>query len=113
MRLWPTMCPACSGTSKQTAQTFSATVWEAAYLFQVAIRHPEQVRRLIILSGTYANDGWWPDVKASFSTITADMFKGSPIQTQYESFGNDPEKFPDFVKKVISINTKPYKRTSV
>lgn len=76
--------------------------------FQVAIRHPEQVRRLIILSGTYANDGWWPDVEASFSSITADMFKGSPIQTQYESFGNDPAKFPDFVKKVMSIDTKPY-----
>jgi pimeloyl-ACP methyl ester carboxylesterase len=76
--------------------------------FQVAVRHPEQVRRLVVLSGTYAHDGWWPDVEASFATMNADMFKETPIQTQYEEAGNDPAHFPEFVKKVISIDLKPY-----
>lgn len=76
--------------------------------FQVAVRHPEQVRRLVVLSGTYAHDGWWPDVEASFATFTADMFEGTPIQKQYESLGNDPDHFPEFVKKVISIDLESY-----
>ena len=76
--------------------------------YQFAIRHPKQLRRLVILSGTYAHDGWWPDVEAMYATITADMFKGSPIQKQYDSLGNDPAHFADFVKKVISIDLKPY-----
>jgi len=76
--------------------------------FQVAVRHPEQVRRLVVLSGTYAHDGWWPEVAASFATFTADPFEGTPIQTQYDSFGNDPAHFPEFVKKVIGIDLKPY-----
>lgn len=76
--------------------------------FQVAVRHPEQVRRLVVLSGTYKHDGWWPDVEASFGTMTADMFKGSPIEKQYESLGNDPKHFPEYVKKVLSIDLKPY-----
>ena len=76
--------------------------------FQFAVRHPEQVRRLVVLSGTYAHDGWWPEVEALFATINADMFKGSPIQKQYDSLGNDPAHFPEFVKKVISIDLKPY-----
>lgn len=76
--------------------------------FQMAVRHPEQVRRLVVLSGTYAHDGWWPDVEAMYATINADMFKGSPIQTQYDSLGNDPAHFPEFVKKVMSIDLKPY-----
>jgi pimeloyl-ACP methyl ester carboxylesterase len=76
--------------------------------FQVAVRHPEQVRRLVVVSGVYAHDGWWPDVEAVFATFTAEMFKGTPIQEQYESFGNDPARFPDFVKKVISMDLKPY-----
>jgi pimeloyl-ACP methyl ester carboxylesterase len=76
--------------------------------FQFAVRHPEQVRRLVVLSGTYTHDGWWPDVEAMFATFTADMFKGSPIQKQYDSLGNDPAHFPEFVKKVISIDLKPY-----
>lgn len=76
--------------------------------FQVAVRHSQQVRRLVVLSGTYAHDGWWPDVEASFATFTPDMFKGTPIQKQYDSLGNDPAKFPEYVKKVISIDLKPY-----
>lgn len=76
--------------------------------FQFAVRHPEQLRRLVVLSGTYTHDGWWPEVEAMYSTFTADMFKGSPIQKQYDSLGNDPARFPDYVKKVISIDLKPY-----
>lgn len=76
--------------------------------FQVAVRHPEQVSRLVVLSGTYTHDGWWPDVEALYATFTADMFKGTSIQKHYDSLGNDPEHFPEFVKKVISIDLKPY-----
>lgn len=76
--------------------------------FQMAVRHPEQVRRLIILSGAYANDGWWPEVEASFANMTAEMFEGTPIQEQYDSLGNDPAHFDEFVEKVMSIDLKPY-----
>lgn len=76
--------------------------------FQVAVRHPEQVRRLVVLSGAYRHDGWWPETEASFATFTADMFRGTPIQKQYIDFGNDPNHFPEFVKKVVSIDLKPY-----
>ena len=34
--------------------------------FQVAVRHPENVRRLVVLSGAYKHDGWWPEVEASW-----------------------------------------------
>jgi pimeloyl-ACP methyl ester carboxylesterase len=75
-----------------------------AVAFQVAVRHPEQVRKLVVLSGVYAHDGWWPDVEASFATMNADMFKGSIIEKQYDSLGNDPAQFPAYIKKVISID---------
>lgn len=76
--------------------------------FQVAIRHPEQVRRLVVLSGVYAHDGWWPDAEASFAKMSADMFKGSPIEKQYVSLGNDRAHFPNFVTKVIGVDLTPY-----
>ena len=76
--------------------------------FQVAMRHPEQVRRLVVLSGTYKHDGWWPEVEAMYAGFNADMFKGTIIEKQYDSLGNDPGHFPEFVKKVISIDLKPY-----
>lgn len=76
--------------------------------FQFAVRHPEQLRRLVVLSGAYSHDGWWPEVEASFATFTPEMFKGTPVQTEYEKYGNDPARFPEFIKKVISIDLKPY-----
>ena len=76
--------------------------------FQLAVRHPERVRRLVVLSGTYAHDGWWPEAETSFAMATADQFIGTPIQAQYDSLGNDPGHFPAFVKKVINIDLKPY-----
>jgi len=80
----------------------------AGVAFQVAVRHPAHVRRLVILSGAYAHDGWWPDTEATFATVTAEMFKGTPVQKQYDSLGNDPAHFPEFVKKVVSIDLKPF-----
>ena len=76
--------------------------------FQFAIRHPEQVRRLVVLSGTYRHDGWWPEVEAMWPTFTADMFKGSPIEKQYDSLGNDPAHFPIFVKKLMQADINKY-----
>jgi len=76
--------------------------------FQFAIRHPEQLRKLIILSGTYAHDGWWPEAEASFASVNADMFKDSPIKKQYDSLSKDPAHFPEFVKKLMSADLQPY-----
>ena len=76
--------------------------------FQFAVRHPEQLRRLVVLSGTYTHDGWWPEVEAMWPGINADMFKGTPVQKQYDSFGHDPAKFSEFVKKVMSPDIKKY-----
>ncbi|ATL49887.1 alpha/beta hydrolase [Chitinophaga caeni] len=80
----------------------------AGIAFQFAIRHPEQLRRLIVLSGTYSHDGWWPDVEESFKHMNAEMFKGSPIEQQYDSLGNDPAQFENYIKKIISADTKSY-----
>ena len=80
----------------------------AGVAFQFAVRHPEQVRRLVVLSGTYTHDGWWPEAEALWPSINAEMFQGSPIQKQYDSLGNDPAQFPAFVKKVISIDIEKY-----
>lgn len=76
--------------------------------FQFAVRHPELLRRLVVLSAPFKHDGWWSDVEASFGTFNPDMFKGTPILEQYESYGNDPAHFPEYVKKVVSIDLKPY-----
>lgn len=76
--------------------------------FQFAVRHPGQLRRLVVLSAPYAHDGWWPEAEAGFATFTPDMFRGTPFEKQYDILGGDPAHFEEFIKKVISVDLKPY-----
>ncbi|MEH6307743.1 alpha/beta hydrolase [Olivibacter sp. CPCC 100613] len=76
--------------------------------FQMGIRHPKQVKKLVIISGAYKNDGWWPETEESFATMNAAMFKGSPLEEAYKSLSPHPEKFEEFFTKTMSIDLKPY-----
>lgn len=76
--------------------------------FQMGIRHPEQVKKLVIVSGAYKHDGWWPETEKTFATMTADMFKGSPLEDAYKALSPHPEKFNEFFTKTMSIDLKPY-----
>jgi pimeloyl-ACP methyl ester carboxylesterase len=72
---------------------------------QLAIRHPELVRKLVVISAPFANDGWYPEVlKAMGETITPDMMKEySPYYAPYIDVAPQPEDWPAFVDKVRTL----------
>ncbi len=75
---------------------------------QVAIRHPEKVRKVVSISAVFRHDGVVKDALDAFSQLTADTFKGSPIETEYKRLSPTPNEFPNFVKRVIAMALKPY-----
>jgi pimeloyl-ACP methyl ester carboxylesterase len=75
---------------------------------QVAIRHPERVRKVVSLSAVFRHDGWVRDALDMFPQLTADILKGSPIETEYTKLSPTPHEFPNFVKRVIAMDLKPY-----
>jgi pimeloyl-ACP methyl ester carboxylesterase len=75
---------------------------------QVAIRHPEKVRKVVSISAVFRHDGWVKEALDMFPQLTADMFKGSPIETEYKKLSPTPNEFPSFVKRVIAMDLKPY-----
>ena len=40
--------------------------------------------------------------------LTSETFKGSPIETEYKKLSPTPDEFPNFVKRVIAMDLKPY-----
>lgn len=76
--------------------------------FQMAIRHPEQVRRLVVLSGAYSSNGWLPEVQEALSNFTPKQLEGSEVHKQYLALGNDPNHFSGFIEKVLNIDLQPY-----
>jgi pimeloyl-ACP methyl ester carboxylesterase len=75
---------------------------------QVAIRHPDKVRKVVSISAVFRHDGWVKEALDMFPQLTADMLKGSPIETEYKKLSPTPNEFPNFVKRVIAMDLKPY-----
>lgn len=70
---------------------------------QVAIRHPEKVRKLVIASATYNSGGWQPGLLAGIQEITPEDFAG-PWREEYDRIAPDPEAFPALVAKVKELD---------
>jgi pimeloyl-ACP methyl ester carboxylesterase len=75
---------------------------------QLAIRNPKMVRRLIITSSVYKYDGWSAETRAILPQLTAQMFEGTPIKTNYDSLAPDPKHWTEFINKMKKFVTTPY-----
>ena len=75
---------------------------------QVAIRHPDKVRKVVSISAVFRHDGWVKEGQDALPKLTAEAFKDSPIETEYKKLSPTPNEFPNFVKRVIALELKPY-----
>jgi pimeloyl-ACP methyl ester carboxylesterase len=75
---------------------------------QCAIRHPEKVRKVVSISAVFRHNGWVKEAPDAFPQLTAEALKGSPIETEYKKLSPTPNEFPNFVKRVIAMDLKPY-----
>lgn len=73
-----------------------------------AIRHPDRVRKVVVISAVFRLDGWTKETLDVFPKLTAEAFKGTPIEADYKRLSPTPNEFPNFVKRVISIDLKPH-----
>jgi pimeloyl-ACP methyl ester carboxylesterase len=74
---------------------------------QCAIRHPDKVRKVVVISSTFRRDGMVKEALESIPKLTADDFKGSPIETEYKKLSPTPNEFPNFVKHLLAAESKP------
>lgn len=74
----------------------------------LAIRHPSSVRKAVIISAVFRHNGWVQEALDAYPHFTADAFKGSPIEAEYGKLSPTPNEFPNFIKRAISMDLKPY-----
>jgi pimeloyl-ACP methyl ester carboxylesterase len=79
---------------------------------QIAIRHPQIVRKLVIASAVYKFEGWTPETRAILPTLTPALFEGSPMKKEYDSLAPDPKHWPQMVDKLKKLVTTPYDFTA-
>jgi len=76
--------------------------------WQLAIRHPEAVKKLVIASAVYKYEGWTPETRAILPNITPEIFEHTPIKSQYDSLAPDPKHWTEFINKMKKFITTSY-----
>jgi pimeloyl-ACP methyl ester carboxylesterase len=75
---------------------------------QIAVRHPELVRKLVIISSGFASDSAHPEALEMFPSISPEMFAGSPIEQEYKRIAPNPDDFPNLVWKLKDLDTTEF-----
>ena len=80
----------------------------AGIALQLALRHGELLRRLVLASVAYTYDGMYSEATDMFPTITPELFAGSPIEQEYQRVAPNPQDFPKLVEKLVKLDSTPY-----
>src|SRR5262249_24063031 len=75
---------------------------------QLAIRHPDKVRKVVSISFAFRSDGFVKEAVEAFPKLQPEAFKGSPIETEYKRLSPTPDQFDRFVKRLVQIAIKPF-----
>jgi pimeloyl-ACP methyl ester carboxylesterase len=78
---------------------------------RLAIQHPETVRRLVIASAGFAQDGFYPEMlpmQAQVGAGMAEMMKETPMYQSYVAVAPDPDEFPQLLDRMGELMRTPY-----
>jgi pimeloyl-ACP methyl ester carboxylesterase len=78
----------------------------AGIALQVAIRHPELVRKLVLASVTYRLDGLHPGLMEGLAEMKPEMMFGSPWHEEYMRIAPRPEDFATLFAKKTQMDRK-------
>src|SRR5262245_39251877 len=77
-----------------------------AVAMQCAIRHPDKVRKVVVISSMLRRDGAVKEGVDALANLSADVFKGSPLEDEYKKLSPTPNDFPKFVRHMIASASK-------
>jgi pimeloyl-ACP methyl ester carboxylesterase len=78
---------------------------------RLAVQHPDMVRRLVIASAPYAQDGFFPEMlpqQAAVGAAMAEAMKETPMYQSYVAIAPKPEDFPRLLDAMGEFMRQPY-----
>ncbi|HQR41458.1 MAG TPA: alpha/beta hydrolase [Gemmatales bacterium] len=73
---------------------------------QCAIRHPGKVRKVVVISSYFRRDGVVKEGQEALAKLSADVFLGSHLETEYKKLSPTPDAFPQFIKRMVASASK-------
>ena len=71
---------------------------------QLALRHPTLVNKLVWLSATYRQHGWYPSVLKGIAGLSAKAFAGTPVEKAFNEHTPDAKAFDAYLEKMKVLN---------
>ena len=78
---------------------------------RLAVQHPDRVRRLALVSGGFAQDGFYPEMlpmQAQVGAAMAEQMKGTPMYESYVAVAPNPAEFPKLLDAMGELMRTPY-----
>lgn len=72
----------------------------AGAALQLALRHPEWVKHLVLASVSFNEAGNLPGFTRMMDSITPEIFAGTPMKAEFERLSPNPDAFPSVVNKI-------------
>jgi pimeloyl-ACP methyl ester carboxylesterase len=79
--------------------------------FRLAVQHPALVRRLVLVSTPFAQDGFFPEMLPQQAAVGAGLLetmKPSPMYQSYVRVAPRPEDFPRLLDRMGEFMRRPY-----
>ena len=79
---------------------------------RTAVRHPEVVRKLVLVSTAFRRDGWYPEILAGMAQMgaagAAESMKQTPMYQLYARVAPKPADWPVLLTKLNEMLKKDY-----
>jgi pimeloyl-ACP methyl ester carboxylesterase len=71
---------------------------------QIAVRHPDLVRKLVIAAGHYHPNGYYAEAHEAFAKLTPDALAGSALEQSYIDVAPTPGQWATLIDKVKQLD---------
>lgn len=75
-----------------------------AVAIELAVTHPDLVRKLVASSVAFSSDGDRPENAEAVGALTVEMIAGTPMEQDYLAKSPHPEKLQDLLDKISASN---------
>jgi pimeloyl-ACP methyl ester carboxylesterase len=76
----------------------------SAVALQVALDHPELVRKLVLASFSYRLDGLHPEVLGTIDSLQPEHLAGTPFEESYARVAPRPQDWPALIEKIKDMD---------
>jgi pimeloyl-ACP methyl ester carboxylesterase len=76
----------------------------AGIALEIAIRHPQVVRELVLASAAYSRDGLHPEILGHIEDVKPEDLAGSVFEAAYAKVARNPENWPVLIAKCVELD---------